>query len=251
MTTKTSLAGRIDDQAMQALLHQSASGPVDALNLVDLADERSYRWYGLLLAPVMLSLGARPVWVGVHQRALLGDKQGDEIVIIRYPSHRLVLGIMNTRYYAAVNRIREKGVRRLEFSLTTRQGGTGAIEHGTPHLVARFNPRPDADRDPAEGVTSILGSDTVRLVYASRETMALDVFSRLEPSDPNPAKFKETAIFSFASARAGIESVDAETRQALERATSEISLQVYRGLTNWEAMPWARTTVSCSLGKQH
>ena len=243
-TKKTSLAARIDEQAMEALLNQGVSGPVDALNLVNFADERSYRWYGLLLAPVMLALGARPVWVAVHQQVLLGDKRADEIVIVRYPSHRTVLRIITTPYYAAVNRLRERGVRRLEFSLTTRHYGTGAIERRGAHLVAHFNPRADTGDSAFDSVRSILESDTARLVYASREAMPMDIFLRLEPSDPNPTKYKETAIFSLADVQSVIDRCDVGTRRALEGVTNGISLQVYRGLSNWEAMPWARPTAS-------
>jgi uncharacterized protein (DUF1330 family) len=241
--TSTALRERIDYAAMQALIDQDVTGPIDALNLVDFADERSYRWYGLMLGPVMLLRGARPVWVGVHHRALLGDKQGDEIVIVRYPSHRSVLRIMTTRYYSVLNRIRERGVRRLGFSLTTAYLGIGAIKRGGFNLVVQFNASADAGHSAVAGIRSILESDAVRLVYASRETMPLDAFRHLEPSDPNPTRFKEMAIFSFVDEHAVMESVDGQTRRELEKTAGELSLQVYRGPTIWEAMPWARAKV--------
>ena len=65
---------RIDWEAVRRLRERGLAAPVDTLNLVSFKDKVSYFWYGLLLAPRLLVMGARPVWVAAHQECLLGDK---------------------------------------------------------------------------------------------------------------------------------------------------------------------------------
>jgi uncharacterized protein (DUF1330 family) len=235
-------ASRIDKDAVRNLKNRPLPAPIDALNLVDLSGEASYRWYGLLLSPLVLLLGGWPVWAGVHQRSLLGEKQADEIVIVRYPSHRTLLNIMNSPYYRLVNRLRERGVSYLRFSMTHRYAGEKRMERRGLYLVAHFNGKSDTGDEAFNEVKTILERGSVRLIYASREVVPLDIFRSLEPTDLNPVEYRETAIFSMDDMASVVAQVDAKAQRALQAATDGISLQVYRGLGTLEAMPWVKAS---------
>lgn len=239
-----SFASRIDKQAVRDLKNRVLPAPLDALNLVDLADDASYRWYGMLLSPLVLALGGRPVWVGVHQRSLLGEKQADEIVIVRYPNHRILLDIMNSPYYRFVNRFRERGIRYFRFSITHRHAGEKKMERRGLRLVAHFNGKSDTGEKAFADVRSVLERGPARLLYASREAAPLDIFRSLEPTDPHPVEYRETAIFSIEDMESAAAHVDETAQHALEAATDGVSLQIYRGLGTLEAMPWAKVSGS-------
>ena len=234
-------ASRIDKDAVRALKSRPLPAPIDALNLVDLGEDTSYRWYGLLLSPLVVLLGGRPVWVGVHQRSLLGEKQADEIVIVRYPNHRTLLDIMNSPYYRLVNRFRERGVRYFRFSITHRHAGEKKMGRRGLRLVAHFNSKSDTAEKAFAEVRTILERGPARLLYASREVAPLDIFRSLQPTDPNPVKYRETAIFSIEDMESAAAHVDETAQHALEAATDGVSLQIYRGLGTLEALPWAKT----------
>jgi hypothetical protein len=243
VTTPPSFRSRIDWQAAHELEQRALPEPVDALNLVCFADEVSYRWYGLLLAPRLLTLGAWPVWVATHEQAVLGDRGADEIVIIRYPTHRILVRAVMGRYYALVNRLREKGVRCFEFSITERVAGGPELKRGELFLVARYNAEPADEDDGRQHLRDALESGRRRLVYVSREVAHLAILQPMLPSDPNRSRHTRTAIFSLND----LGDVD-DLRQhdpcaRLGTMTSDLSLQIYRRLPNMQAMPWARRRV--------
>jgi len=237
----STFANRIDKNAVRDLKNRPLPSPIDALNLVDIANEASYRWYGLLLSPLVLLFGGRPVWAGVHQRSLLGQKQADEIVIVRYPSHRILLNIINSTYYRLVNRLRERGVSYLRFSITYRFAGEKRMERRGLYLVAHFNGKSDTGDEVSNRVRTILEREPVRLIYASREVTPLDIFRSLEPTDPNPVEYRETAILSIEDMESTAAQVDAKAQHDLQVATDGISLHIYRGLGTLEALPRAKT----------
>ena len=234
-----SFHARIDWPAVRELEARSLPEPIDALNLVSFADEVSYRWYGLLLAPRLLVLGVRPVWVATREKVVLGEMGADEMVIIEYPNHRLLLKAVTGRYYRLVNRLREKGVRWLEFSLTKRLRITPDLKRSSRFLVAQFN-APEREKDPLIAVAEILESGPSRLVYASRELATLSVFHPMLPSDPNPPRYNQTAVFTIPEVEAPAALPDDRQISRLKEAAPGLSLQLYRRLTNWEAMPWSR-----------
>ena len=235
-TKPASFASRIDKDAVRNLKNRPLPAPIDALNLVDLGEDISYRWYGLLLSPLVLLLGGRPVWVGTHQRSLLGEKQADEIVVVRYPNHRILLNIMNSPYYRLVNRFRERGVRYFRFSITYRHAGEKRMKRSGLRLVVHFNSKSDTAEKVFDEVITILERGPARLIYASREMATLDIFRSLEPTDPNPVKYRQTAIFSIEDLESAVAQLDEKAQQALEAATDGISLQIYRGLGTLEAI---------------
>ena len=77
---------RLDRARLPEFLATPLPSPVHALNLVRFRDARSYRLYGLLLAPFALLHGARPLWAGVRTETLAGEDPPDELVIVSYPN---------------------------------------------------------------------------------------------------------------------------------------------------------------------
>jgi len=235
-----SFQSRLDWEAVRELKERALPQPVDALNLVTFSDEVSYRWYGILLAPRLLLLGVRPVWVATHEQCLLGDKYADEIVIIQYPNHRVLLDAVTGWYYGLVNRFRERGVQRFEFSLTERCLLETDLKRQSIFLVAHFNAREREEETSLPAIRQIVETDARRLVYASREVGTLAVFRPLLPSDPNPARYRQTAVFSIPDIESINDIPDDKLIGRLREMTKDLSLQLYRRLTNLEAMPWSK-----------
>ncbi|MFC1952998.1 hypothetical protein ACFLWR_02585 [Chloroflexota bacterium] len=229
---------------MNQLKQKSLPKPVDALNLVYFADEISYRWYELLLAPLVLALGGRPVWVGIHEMSLSGDKQADEIVIIRYPTHSTILRVISSRYYSLVNGLRKKGVRYMEFSLTERQKASELFREKGFSLLVHHNNQGNSESSPLPEIQKTLESLSMRLIYASRETATLSIFNSREPTDPNPSRYKNTAIFTFPKTLSPGNIINDDLLKNLKAVTESFSLQVYRPLRYLEAMPWAKRNIS-------
>jgi len=239
-----SFSSRINQEALNQLRRRNLPKPVDALNLVHFADEISYRWYGLLLAPLVLALGGRPVWVGLYEMSLFGDKPADEIVIIRYPNHRTLLKVISSRYYSLVNGLREKGVRHMEFSLTERQTESELSREKGFCLLVHFNNPGDSEYSSLPEVQKVLEPLSMCLKYASRETATLSIFHSLESTDPNPSTYKNTAIFSFPEPVSPDNILNDDVISNLKAVTKDLSLQIYRPLRYLEAMPWAKRTIS-------
>ncbi|HUT52350.1 MAG TPA: hypothetical protein VM658_03065 [bacterium] len=228
---------RIDRERVRELERRELPRPIDALNLVTFADEVSYRWYGLLLFPRLAPAGAWPVWVATHERSIVGPKNADEIVIVRYPNHRVIVRAIKGRYYGWVNRLREKGVRYFEFSLTERVFLDAELGRAEMFVVAQFN-LDGAEK--AGAVHEAVASDGRRLVYASREVSDVAIFSPMLPSDPNPMQYKHTAVFALSGPEAARSLDEGPMAGRIEQVTGEVSLQLYRRLPSLEALPWSR-----------
>ena len=242
-TATPSFRARIDWPAARELERRTLPEPVDALNLVCFADEMSYRWYGLLLAPRLLILGAWPVWVATHEETLLGGEGADEIVIIRYPTHRILVRAVMGRYYALVNRLRENGVRSFEFSITERLLGGPGLKPGEFLLVLHYNTSPGEEHQCLDQLRAVLETGARRLVYASREVAHLAIFKPMLPSDPNRSRCANTAVFSVPEKGALADLREQSVFVRLQTITSDLSLHVYRRLRSLQAMPWARRAV--------
>ena len=244
----TSLNQKIDKQLVKELGKKNLPTPLDALNLITFDNEKSYRLYGFLASPLVLLLGGRPVWVGRFEKSIYGKKLADEIVIIRYPSHRVLLKIVCSKYYNLVNYWREKGGK-LEFSLTKQ-----IYKNLKPKghcLVIHYNLRNENIDTTLMNLKSIIAEYGGRLYYASYETSILNIFKSLIPSGPNPARYKHTAIFSYTSNQSlGI----TNHKQLISKIQSiiyDFSIKVYRTLTIKESMPWSKLVLKNTLTVKH
>jgi uncharacterized protein (DUF1330 family) len=233
-----SLTQKIDKQLVKELGKKNLPTPLDALNLITFDDEKSYRLYGLLASPLVLLLGGRPVWIGRYEKSVYGKKLADEIVIIRYPSHRVLLKIVCSKYYNIVNYWREKGGK-LEFSLTKQI--YGKLKPKGLCLVIHYNLRNENIDTTLKKLKTIIEENNGRLYYASYETSTLNIFKSMIPSSPNPAQYKQTAIFSYMSNRSLDIINDNELINKIQSIVHGFSIQVYRTLTTKESMPWSKT----------
>lgn len=228
------MQNRIDHKKLEELRSAPIPSPIHAVNYVALRNLRYYRLYGLLLVPYAIPKGARPVWVGVHEDNLVGEAHDDEIVILEYPNHRVLLDIFTSPYYEAINGLRERGVRTLGFAICQQHGGVKKIGKGT-HCVVRFNHR----CDDAQEIRQLFGdiAETYGTIeYLAHETGTLDIFNDHEATDPVAVHFKHLGILSH-------EMTDAGRRSAFEatmRARGfEMTMQRFRTLGITESMPWA------------
>jgi uncharacterized protein (DUF1330 family) len=229
---------RLDRAAVRELRERALPAPVDALNLVAFTDKANYFWYGVLIAPRLIFSGARPVWVAAHEQSLHGDRFADEIVIVFYPDHRVLVDAVASRYYGMVNRFRERGVKRFEFSITERLLPGDELKRGKLFLVAHFNPKQGDEETSLQSVREVLETADRRMVYASREVADLAIFKPMLPSDPNPARFKNTAVFSVPDVESVSGINEGQIIDRLGEATAEHSLHLYRRLSFLESLPW-------------
>lgn len=233
----SSLFQKIDKQLVKELGKKDLPTPLDALNLITFDDEISYRLYGLLLSPLVLLMGGRPVWVGRYEKSLYGEKLADEIVIIRYPSHRVLLKIVKSKYYNFVNWWREKGGT-LEFSMTRQI--YGQIKPKGLCLVIHYNLKNKNIDSALKNLKNIIEENKGRLLYASYETGILNIFKSSIPSGPKPAQYKQTAIFSFTSNLLIDVIKNKELFSKIQSIIDDFSIQVYRTLSTSESMPWSK-----------
>ncbi|MBN2077205.1 MAG: hypothetical protein JW762_16790 [Dehalococcoidales bacterium] len=230
-----SFLSRLDCPKLEKLCEHK--GPVDALNLVSFSSASNYRWYGLLLSPLVLLRGGRPIFVGAYERSLAGGKTCDEFVIIRYPSLRTFVEILTGRCYSLLNKIRAKGVRYFEFSFTSPFRESSELWRKGLRLVIQFNYQEGTFGKVLDKVTNILGKYPVIQLYASKKIGDVPYKGKAGPSDPNPCQYEGMVIFCILDNKDF--SLGEEVITELKAATKDLSVDVYRSLGIWESMPWS------------
>lgn len=215
---------RLDLTALAHVARKDLPLPVDVVNLIRADEERfeSYRWYGLLVMPVMRLAGGGVRWAGRHERSIHGEPQADKLLVVRYPSHRRFLAMTLNPYYLAINLLRERGIDAFEASFMH-----ASHEHELSRrrlmLAAHFGTRTGDDRGGLEVVKETLEGAGAELVYAAHETAPIPFASHRRPTDPNPLTYGQVAFFD-----AGDDPrVAAAALSRLARATDGLSLQVY------------------------
>jgi uncharacterized protein (DUF1330 family) len=178
---------RIKPRGVLALARQDVPAPVDVVNLITPSRFDRYRWYGLLVMPVMTLVGGRLLWMGRHERTIAGERQAEKFLIVRYPSHRRFMAMTLNPYYVAINRLREAGVSRFEASFTH-------ASHVAPDLARRKLLVGVHFDGPLEDVVAAM--DGCELVYATRATASLGFLDPPAPTDPNPMTFPGVALFA-------------------------------------------------------
>lgn len=216
---------RIRPRPLLRLARRDLGGPVDVVNLIGTARFELYRWYGLLLLPLLAAAGGRVLWIGRHERSVAGERQADKLLILRYPSHRHFLAMTLNPYYLAINRLREAGVRRFEASFT--HASHSDPELGRRRLLVAVHFGSPAGRDALPDVVAAAAPLAGELVYATRAVGALDFLDPPRDTDPRPLRLEQIALF----APPGDELPDAglaPLAARLEALTDACSLQLYR-----------------------
>lgn len=236
-----SLIQRINQDALKKLREGNIPPPVDALNLVVLQDVKAYRLYGLLLAPQVLLMGGSIVYAGIHKKSIYGGKKADEVVIIRYPTHRTLLKIVCGKYYSWVNEWREKGVKNFEFSLTKQILGDKGIDNGGMNIFLSYNLK--SGKNAEETLTAlrlIFKEKNLEISYASYETGTLSIFDSPMPSDPNPAEYKNTAVINVDDIESIDDMFDGYFFEKMNITVGKFSMQAYGSMKLSDVLPWIK-----------
>lgn len=216
---------RIRPRPLVDLARRDLPGPLDVINLISTARFESYRWYGVLVLPVMTLVGARVLWMGRFDAAVAGEQQADKLLIVRYPSHRRFLAMTLNPYYLLINRLREAGVRRFEASFT--HASRCADDLGRRRVLVGVHFNSPAGGDALPGVRAAMGDAAGELVYATRAVAGLGFLDPPADTDPRPLRFEEVAFFAPVE-REVDEAALAGLVGDLAAVTAGCALQVYR-----------------------
>ena len=231
------MIARIRPRRLAALARRDLGGPLDVINLLSTARFERYRWYGLLVLPVMAAVRGRVLWMGRFERSVAGEQQADKLLIVRYPSHRRFIAMTLNPYYLAINLLREGGVRRFEASFTRASHTDSGLARRRLLVAVHF--RSPEGRDALPDVEWLAGPVAGELVYATRVVADIDFLEPPRDTDPNPLRLGELAFF----APAGDELDEAALGglgAALAEVTDECALQVYRRESRSEYRPFFR-----------
>ena len=216
---------RIRPRRVLDLARRDLPRPLDVVNLIHTGRFERYRWYGLLVMPVMTLVGGRLHWMGRREQSLHGEPQAEKLLIVRYPSQRHFLAMTLNPYYLAINRLREAGVRHFEGSFTHASHTAGDLSGRRLLVGVHFNS--PAGSNALDAVTEILGPVAGELVYATRAVATLGFLDPPTPTDPNPLTFGELALFAPPGRELPQSAVE-DAAGLLAAVTDGFSLQLYR-----------------------
>ncbi len=104
---------------MAAMAAKDPDEPVVMLNLLryraeaepgfgvdGLAGEEAYRVYGRKFAELNPRFGGEPIWMGLADQTVIGEEQWDVVILVRYPSRRSFLSMLNDPDYQEIAPIR-------------------------------------------------------------------------------------------------------------------------------------------------
>lgn len=196
--------------------------PTDCPNFLTYADEAQYRWYARLLAPLLVATGGGPHFIGNHVETLSGSKPCDTWMVVRYRSHRHMMGMIASPYYLFVNRFRERGTARLELAFTQPSDPESPLRSARHVLVVH------ADGIVPERLFASLRSlprpPGVEVVYESVSRLDFSFLRNPRACDPNPLTYPLTFAFgasdeaslrAFAAAPALLQAIARAPRAAL------------------------------------
>ena len=109
----------VDAEALEAMAGGDPDEPVTMLNLLryrDLAEpghgvdglsgREAYGVYGRRFAELHPRFGGEPIWMGRASRSLIGDEDWDLVMLVRYPTRRQFVDMLNDPDYQAIAPIR-------------------------------------------------------------------------------------------------------------------------------------------------
>jgi uncharacterized protein (DUF1330 family) len=224
---------QLDLDAVKRVYRADLPVPVDVLNLIHFKDREAYKWYGVLVAPLLKAVGAEVGWMGTHVASLSGEPRAEELLVVRYPNQRRFFALALNPYYMAVaHPHRLKAVRQFEASFTHSTDSLDALRRSRWVLAVHFHESPDA-------VQSIVESAGGQLVYQSNETSPIVISKRSHPANTNPLVFKRTALFRFEDQESCEAGVRPEVLKQLREASGDASVQLYSRAPRKDALPAA------------
>lgn len=181
---------------IKELLTLPSAEPMYVLNIINYSDFKAYRWYGITVLPALKLAGGNVEWSGHPEEMLHGEAQCQSLLVVRYPSHRHFVRMIANPYYAAINKIREKAVKRFEGAFSEAVSGHGDNLHRQRKLlVLHFNGgAPEADFKQAETMLKPLGANPL---LSLSQYLTLDLMPRPKPTDPNPLTYQRNMFFAI------------------------------------------------------
>lgn len=217
--------------AVKKLYRAELPTPVDVLNLIHFKDEEAYKWYGVMVLPLLKLVGADVGWMGTHVEAIIGEPRAEELLVVRYPNQRRFFALALNPYYIVVaNRQRMKAVRKFEASFTHSSHSLGPLAQSTWILAVHLH-------GTSEAMVETVESSGGHLVYESVETSPIVISKRAHPANTNPLVFKRTCLFRFEDQQACEAAMHESVIDQIGRAAGECSVQLYRRVPRREAMP--------------
>lgn len=199
---------------IKELLTLPSAEPMYVLNIIDYKDFNAYRWYGVAVLPVLKLAGGQVHWTGYPSEMLHGEAQCQSLMLVCYPSHRHFVRMIANPYYVAINKIREKAVKRFEGAFSEAQEGHGEQLCGKRTLLAlHFNTQaPQAAFAQAKNMLQPLGATPL---LSLSQYMALDLMPRPKATDPNPLTYQRNMFFA-------IEELSEELRASLNVLAADL-----------------------------
>ncbi|MFC3230815.1 DUF1330 domain-containing protein [Marinibaculum pumilum] len=109
----------VDADALEAMAGGDPDEPVVMLNLLryretaqpghgvdGLSGRQAYEVYGRRFACLHPRFGGEPVWMGRPSRSLIGGEAWDLVILVRYPTRRQFVEMLNDPDYQAIAPIR-------------------------------------------------------------------------------------------------------------------------------------------------
>lgn len=182
--------GRISE-----LMSLPSAEPMYVPNIINYADFKYYRWYSLTILPILKLAGGHVEWAGHPIEMIHGSAQCQSLLVVRYPSHRHFIRMIVNPYYAAINKLREKGVAKFEGAFSEGVSGHGRELKGKPKLlVLHFNA--DEPKTAFEQAEAMLKKSGAEPLLSLSQYLALDLMPRPKPTDPNPLTYKQNMFFA-------------------------------------------------------
>lgn len=232
---RINLSKHIDLGEVRRLCRADIPTPIDVLNLLHFKDAEAYRWYGVLVLPVLKAVGGRVGWFGVHVSSFAGEPQADELGVVRYPNPRRFFALVLNPYYALVaNPRRLEAVREFHASFTHSPCSLDAL--GRSGWILALHHRAGSGTNGA--LEKLLGPTGGGLVYHSQETAPINIAKKFHPANTNPLVYPNTVLFEYRSQEQCENAVTAGLLNQLKEITgNDISLQLYRRQRRAEALP--------------
>jgi len=225
------LLDQIDLDAIKQLYRADLPVPVDVLNLIHFKDEDAYKWYGVLVAPLLKAVGGEVGWMGAHVESFVGEPRAEELLVVRYPNQRRFFALAFNPYYMVVaNPQRLKAVRKFEASFTHSPNSLGALGRSKWVLAVHAHEAPEAIRNIVEGAGG-------QLVYQSHETSPIVLTKRPHPAGTNPLIFKRTCLFRFEDQEQCEDALQPGVMNQLQEVAGELSVQLYQRVPRSQALP--------------
>jgi len=108
---------KLNEEAMAAFAARAADGPVFMLNLLEFLPDggaERYAEYGIAVAPILESVGGRPVFAARPAEDLIGEGHWDLMVVVEYPTRQAFLDMVSSPDYQAIAHLRTEALRRSE-----------------------------------------------------------------------------------------------------------------------------------------